>query len=230
MCESNQSCMICVPNVHTCGQNWKHALYHLHTVHHETKFIGFLCKHKKNCAHRVDRFFHVCKLLTSCLSFWLFFSFFFYIYGLVNVHWVCTETMVCHMLSHIRGKLIYWAPRANCMQTMQLDQGVHACIGLKGDRMQLCHLLVTGNKTLSPLCHICQWVVIERLTSPLSHPIDLCPLWQTPKNWMSRVKKLKERIFLERFVWHDPVVLLYLNYFCSHQSEKRIPRWNVYHQ
>ncbi len=29
------------------------------------------------------------------------------------------------------------------------------------DKTQLCHLLVTGDKTLSLLCHPCQWVVIE---------------------------------------------------------------------
>ncbi len=32
---------------------------------------------------------------------------------------------------------------------------------LNSDKTQLCHSLVTGDKTLSLLCHPCQWIVIE---------------------------------------------------------------------
>ncbi len=31
----------------------------------------------------------------------------------------------------------------------------------KSDDTWVCHLLVTDSKTLLPLCHICQWIVIE---------------------------------------------------------------------
>ncbi len=38
------------------------------------------------------------------------------------------------------------------------------------DKIQLCHSLVTSDKTLSLLCHPCQWVVIEALKQKVGCP------------------------------------------------------------
>ncbi len=81
------------------------SAYSLHTIRHESKFIGFLCKHKENCARCVDRFF----MFVNCTFVALMFvkrvlKLWFTIYS-----------------SHICGKLIYMVLGTNHMQTTQRD-------------------------------------------------------------------------------------------------------------
>ncbi len=112
--------IVSVPDTRMCGRDCKMCCAVCEWF--EPKFVSFLRKHKRNCAHRVDMFFHVHKTRACCLQIWHVF----------NRDW--SMFMECELklrfvtyLLHICGKFIYCAPSANHTQTMQRSQG-NTCV------------------------------------------------------------------------------------------------------
>ncbi len=88
----------------------------------QTKICWFFARAQREfCA--------LCRQVSSCLQTTRFLPAFFafFQYGLINVCWVNTETIV----RFIQGKLIYCAPNANCTQTTECDQGVQCVPSFK---------------------------------------------------------------------------------------------------
>ncbi len=78
------------------------------TIHHKPKFVVFLCEHKGNFAHCVDRFLHVCEPHACQLHFLCFFS--------IRTDQCLLSAHRNYDSPHVQGKLIYCALSVNCMQ------------------------------------------------------------------------------------------------------------------
>ncbi len=69
-----------------------------HTIHHEPRFVGFLCEHEANCARCVDRFLHVRKLTATSM----------FVACALKLYFILCSPKVYR-------KLVYHLPSTNCL-------------------------------------------------------------------------------------------------------------------